>query len=86
MIFVGIDWSEQEHEVEVMAESGQRLRSLRITHGVEGLSKLPGMYTYPPPQAGEGKGRPRRASGEGEGLGLVLRRVGICLEGIVERG
>jgi transposase len=40
MIFVGIDWSEQQHEVEVMAESGQRLRSLRIAHGVEGLAKL----------------------------------------------
>ncbi len=40
MVFVGIDWAEQQHEVEVMAESGQRLRSLRIAHGVEGLTKL----------------------------------------------
>ncbi|HYS29312.1 MAG TPA: IS110 family transposase [Candidatus Limnocylindria bacterium] len=40
MIFVGIDWSELQHEVEVMAASGQRLRSLRIVHGVEGLAKL----------------------------------------------
>ena len=40
MIFVGIDWSEEQHEVEVMAASGQRLRSLRIAHGVEGLAKL----------------------------------------------
>ena len=40
MIFVGIDWSEEQHEVEVMAESGQRLRSLRIGHGVEGVTTL----------------------------------------------
>jgi len=40
VVFVGIDWSEEQHEVEVMAEPGQRLRSLRIAHGVEGLSKL----------------------------------------------
>ena len=40
MIFVGIDWAEQQHEVEVMAESGQRLRRLRIAHGVEGLTTL----------------------------------------------
>ncbi len=40
MIFVGIDWSENQHEVEVMSESGQRLRSLRIGHGVAGLAKL----------------------------------------------
>lgn len=40
MVFVGIDWSEEQHEVEVMAESGQRLRSLQIVHGVDGLTKL----------------------------------------------
>jgi len=40
VVFVGIDWSEEPHEVEVMAESGQRLRSLRVAHGVEGLTKL----------------------------------------------
>jgi Transposase/Transposase IS116/IS110/IS902 family len=40
MIFVGIDWAETQHEVEVMAESGQRLRSLHIAHGVAGLAQL----------------------------------------------
>jgi len=40
VVFVGIDWSEEQHEVEVMAESGQRLRSLQIAHGVDGLTKL----------------------------------------------
>jgi transposase len=40
VIFVGIDWSEEQHEVEVMAASGERLRSLRIAHGVEGLATL----------------------------------------------
>lgn len=40
MVFVGIDWSEKHHEVEVMAEPGQRLRSLRIAHGVDGLTQL----------------------------------------------
>jgi transposase/transposase IS116/IS110/IS902 family protein len=40
VIFVGIDWSEEQHEVEVMAESGERLRSLRIAQGVEGLTRL----------------------------------------------
>jgi transposase len=40
MIFVGIDWSEKHHDVEVLGEDGKRLRSLRVEHGVEGLSKL----------------------------------------------
>jgi transposase len=40
MIFVGIDWSEKEHDVELISETGQRLRRLRISQGVQGLSKL----------------------------------------------
>jgi hypothetical protein len=40
VVFVGIDWSEEHHDVAVMAESGQHLRRLRISHGVDGLSTL----------------------------------------------
>lgn len=40
MVFVGIDWSETFHEVEVLGEDGRRLKSLRIEHGVEGAAKL----------------------------------------------
>ncbi len=40
MIFVGVDWSETYHDVEVLAEDGRRLKSLRISHGVEGVAKL----------------------------------------------
>ena len=40
MVVVGIDWSEEQHEVEVTAESGQHLRSLQVAHGVDGLTKL----------------------------------------------
>jgi transposase len=40
MIFIGIDWSEEHHEVEVQSGSGKRLKELRIGAGVEGLSRL----------------------------------------------
>jgi hypothetical protein len=40
MVFVGIDWAEKQHDVELISESGQRLRSLRISHGVQGLTQL----------------------------------------------
>jgi transposase len=40
MVFVGIDWSEEWHDVELQSESGKRLRSLRVGHGVEGLTQL----------------------------------------------
>src|SRR5207302_4085853 len=40
VIFIGIDWSEEHHEVEVQSGSGKQLQKLRIGTGVEGLSKL----------------------------------------------
>jgi hypothetical protein len=40
MVYVGIDWSEKHHDVEVLDEQGRRLLNLRVPHGVEGLSKL----------------------------------------------
>ncbi len=40
MVFVGIDWSETSHDVEVLAEDGRRLKSLRVSHGVAGVARL----------------------------------------------
>lgn len=40
MIFVGIDWSEEHHEVEVQASSGMLLKRLRVSADVAGLSRL----------------------------------------------
>jgi transposase len=40
VIFIGIDWSEEHHQVAVQSGSGKRLKEMRIGAGVEGLSKL----------------------------------------------
>jgi Transposase/Transposase IS116/IS110/IS902 family len=40
VIFIGIDWSEEHHEVEVQSGAGKQLKKLRVGTGVEGLSKL----------------------------------------------
>ena len=40
MIFVGIDWSESHHDVEVQAGSGKVLKQLRIDADVAGLTRL----------------------------------------------
>ena len=40
MIFVGIDWSEEHHEVEVQESSGKVLKRLRVSADVAGLSRL----------------------------------------------
>jgi len=40
LIFIGIDWSEQHHEVEVQAGSGKVLKRLRVDADMAGLSRL----------------------------------------------
>ena len=40
MIFIGIDWSEEHHQVEIQSESGKRLKELRVEAGAAGLTKL----------------------------------------------
>lgn len=45
LIFVGIDWSEQHHEVEVQAGSGKVLKRLRVDADIAGLSRLQEVIT-----------------------------------------
>ena len=40
MIFVGNDWSEDHHDVEILDESGKRLARRRLPEGVEGIAQL----------------------------------------------
>ena len=40
MIFVGIDWSEQHHDVEVLDGDGARLARARVPEGLEGVGRL----------------------------------------------
>jgi transposase len=40
LIFVGIDWSEQHHEVEVQAESGKKLKGLKVSADLAGLTRF----------------------------------------------
>lgn len=40
MIFVGVDWSEDHHDIDVRDDSGGQLMALRIGPGVEGVARL----------------------------------------------
>lgn len=40
MLFVGDDWAEDHHDVEVQDESGRRLARVRLPEGVEGIARL----------------------------------------------
>lgn len=43
MIFVGDDWSEDHHDIEVLDDDGQRLGRRRLPEGLEGMAALHGL-------------------------------------------
>ena len=40
MIFVGVDWSEDHHDIDVRDEHGAALAAVRVSHGVDGVARL----------------------------------------------
>ena len=40
MIFVGIDWSEQHHDLEIQDLDGGVLATARVADGVDGIGRL----------------------------------------------
>src|SRR3954463_5036233 len=40
MLFVGDDWAEDHHDIEVQDEGGRRLARARLPEGIDGLSRL----------------------------------------------
>ena len=40
MLFVGDDWAEDHHDIEVMDASGRRLARARLPEGIAGMSRL----------------------------------------------
>jgi transposase len=40
VLFVGDDWSEEHHDVEVVDDDGRRLASVRLPEGLEGVTRL----------------------------------------------
>ena len=43
MLFVGDDWAEDHHDVELMDASGRRLAKARLPEGVAGMARLHAM-------------------------------------------
>ncbi len=40
MLFVGDDWAEDHHDIEVQDENGRRLARARLPEGIAGLTRL----------------------------------------------
>ena len=43
MLFVGDDWAEDHHDVEVMNSAGRRLSKARLSEGIAGITRLHAM-------------------------------------------
>ena len=58
VLFVGDDWAEDHHDVEVQDATGRRLGKARLPEGVAGIARLHaliGEFTDPDDEAGEGQ-------------------------------
>ena len=40
MLFVGDDWAEDHHDVEVQDEQGRAMRTARLPEGVDGMARF----------------------------------------------
>ena len=69
VIFVGDDWAEDHHDLEVVDEGGRRLARRRVPEGVEGLGRLHALIAECLDRAGEAlePGEPGAAGEPGEG-------------------
>ncbi len=43
MLFVGDDWAEDHHDVEIVDEQGRRLARRRVPEGLDGVTGLHGL-------------------------------------------
>jgi transposase len=53
VLFVGNDWAEDHHDVEVVDEAGQRLARRRLSEGVEGMAGFHALVAEYLPEDGE---------------------------------
>ena len=40
MLFVGDDWAEEHHDIELVDEAGRRLATMRLPEGIAGIGRL----------------------------------------------
>src|SRR3954469_8354289 len=45
VLFVGNDWAEDHHDVEIIDETGRRLARRRLPEGLEGVTRLHALIT-----------------------------------------
>ncbi len=53
MLFIGDDWAEDHHDVEIQDETGRRLAKARLPEGISGITKLHGLIGRFLPEDGD---------------------------------
>ena len=51
MLFIGDDWAEDHHDVELEDETGRRLARARLPEGLEGITRLHALVAEHAPAA-----------------------------------
>jgi len=52
LLFIGDDWAEDHHDLEVEDETGRRLAKARLPEGLEGISRLHALVANTPRRNG----------------------------------
>jgi transposase len=53
VLFVGDDWAEEHHDVELVAQTGRRLARARLPEGVDGIARLHALTAAHTPEDAE---------------------------------
>ena len=53
MLFIGDDWAEAHHDIEIVDETGRRLAKRRLPEGIDGLAGLHALIADHLPEDGE---------------------------------
>jgi len=51
VLYVGDDWAEGHHDVELVNDAGRRLAQARLPEGVEGITRLHALIAKHQPEA-----------------------------------
>jgi hypothetical protein len=65
MLFLGDDWAEDHHDVELVDDTGRRLARRRLPEGVDGITRLHALIAeHLPPDEWESPPNPGRLTAE----------------------
>jgi hypothetical protein len=81
-LFVGDDWAEDHHDVELMDVAGRVLAKARLPEGIAGMTRLHAMVAEQLGDAGPAAEKRRSRSRLGSQARAGPSRAGICIQAV----